>query len=242
MELRADNNEQPDKLRIAQAVERHLISMRKGRAHLEEVLAPRTITDFFSGKFSPKTLTKIETYLDTIFGTTDYKGNDAPPELGSYSFKLVEHLQGSYLTIRPLFGNPKIINAYIINMRWDPERPCLAFSEAERADKKYARSGAVYQEAGKPFLNLLAIKAGEVRNYLVTMPDDEGIARGLILTTHNPNAFNYTPVTAPCCLRKLGGDERPATGFIDENHASYSAYAELLASIVSGGYGRFVTT
>ncbi|WP_339036303.1 hypothetical protein WHZ78_02400 [Bradyrhizobium symbiodeficiens] len=229
-----------DKLRIAQAVERYLISTRKKRAYLEEVLAPRTITDFFAGKFTAKTLTKIEQHLKRNFGATD-KTDDAPAELGSYSYILVERLQGVYLAVRPLFGNPKVINAFIITMRWDAERPCLVFSESKRADQKYAREGAVYLENGKPFLNLLAIKAGEVRNYLITLPDDEGIARGLVLTTHNPNAFNFTPVAAPCCLRKLADDEAPATGLIEEGHASYSAYSELLAGVTSGGYGRLVT-
>ena len=182
-------DEQAEKLKIARAVERHLHANKMSRSHLEAVVSARNLTDFFAGKFTPKTLTKIETYLDKIFATSDYVSRDASPELGSYSFRLVEHLQASYLQVRPLFGDATTFNAFIIKMRWDVERNCLTFHETERADKKYARDGVVYKEDGKPFLSLLAIKAGEVRNYLVSIPDDEGIARGIILTTHNPSGL-----------------------------------------------------
>src|SRR5215831_17051120 len=51
----------------------------------------------------------------------------APHELGSYSRPAVSWIEGSYLTLRPSFGDEHAVYAYQTDIRWDEGRSCLIF-------------------------------------------------------------------------------------------------------------------
>ena len=75
---------------------------------------------------------------------------------------------------------------------------------------------------------------------LLSLPDNDGICRGLITTLSNPKGTLYTPVAAPIFLRRLAEGEQPEVGFIKPESVAFAAYVDLLSSVISDEFGRFV--
>jgi len=75
---------------------------------------------------------------------------------------------------------------------------------------------------------------------LLSLPDGEGVCRGLITTLSNPKGTMYTPVAAPVFLRRLAANEQPEVGFIKPDSASYAPYLDVLASVVADEFAGFV--
>lgn len=233
--------ERAGKLAIANAVHEHLVQTGLRKKSLQGPgLSEGTLTNFFKGEFHDDTLTRIENKLGTTFSTEKDAPPDASDEMGGYSFHEVEDLQGTYLYVRPLFRDPQTLNAYLVDIRWDNTRPCLTFRERERADSKYAQEGVVYSKKKDPFLHLLSVRLGDVRNVLVQVPDNEGVARGLVLTTHHVRGAQFVPVATQCFLRRLNNEERPATGFIKKDDAAYDEYLRILRSVSTEDLGRLI--
>ena len=67
----------------------------------------------------------------------------APEALGSYSRGAVSALEGRYLTLRPSFGEPGSIFAYLTEILWPTETSHLVFKEAERLDAAFTQRGFV---------------------------------------------------------------------------------------------------
>jgi hypothetical protein len=105
---------------------------------------------------------------------------------------------------------------------------------------KYAQKGTVYVPFGTPFLNLVSTHLGNLRTVLLSLPDSDGICRGIISTLSNPKGTMYTPVAAPIFLRRLAKGEQPEIGFIKPESEAYGAYVNVLASVVADEFGLFV--
>src|SRR5258708_37601036 len=67
----------------------------------------------------------------------------APGDLGFYSRPSVSWLEGTYLTIRPSFGEPNDVYAYQTVLRWDDAQSSLIFRESGRVDAEYSPNGLV---------------------------------------------------------------------------------------------------
>src|SRR6186713_1266851 len=52
-------------------------------------------------------------------------GDVAPDSLGAYSRRAVNWMEGSYLTVRPSFGDKSTIYAYRTEIAWDAAASCL---------------------------------------------------------------------------------------------------------------------
>ena len=87
---------------------------------------------------------------------------------------------------------------------------------------------------------MVSTHLGNLRTVLLSLPDNDGMCRGLITTLSNPKGTLYTPVAAPVFLRLLNKGEQPDVGFIKPDSASYGAYLDILTSVVSDEFGRFV--
>jgi len=228
---------------LRRRVRRRLAELGKPIKFLEGPgLSEGTLSHFFKGDFTDNTLTKIETRMETTFSSSDDVGKDAPPEMGGYSFSFneVEDLQGAYLYVHPLFSNAEVLNAYMIDIIWDNSRPCLAFRERERADAKYATEGNIYRKKKDPFLTLLSIQHDEVRNILVKVPDDDGVARGLMLTAHHVRGAQFVPVATYCFLKRVPDNAKPHIGYIKSADSSYLEYQEILKTVASEDLGRLI--
>jgi len=229
------------RLAIAAAIQHHLDAHGLARKDLiRDHLSKSTIDKLFQGEFSERTLTKIEAILNISLAPKHAEEDQAPSEVGGYTLQAVEYLQGDYLCVRPLFTDPVCLNAYLIRIAWDRPTRSLRFEELSRQDAKYAQKGSVYIPFGTPFLNLVSSHQGNLRTVVLSLPDREGICRGLITTLSNPKGTMYTPVAAPIFLRRLNAGEHPDVGFVKPESGSYLAYLDILTSVVADEYGRFV--
>jgi hypothetical protein len=232
--------DETERLGVAAAIKKHLHAKGLSRKQLERHdLSLSTINKALAGEFSDATLAKLEAVLGASFTSDQKIRGTAPEALGGYSFDIVEEFVGNYLFVRPLFSNPSTLNAYLIQIGWDEKQACLVFSERTRPDARHTQQGCVYLPFGKPFLNLVTIDAGAIRTILVSQPDEEGLARGIITTLHNRQGPLLIPASAPVVIKRLRENETPALGFIDQHHSSYAEYRALLDTTEE--YTIFVT-
>jgi hypothetical protein len=231
----------PDRKAIASAIQRHLDSNGLARKDLiREHLSKSSIEKLFQGDFTERTLNKVEGILKASFQRqAEGREDTAAKSFGGYAFDAVEYLQGDYLCIRPMFANPANINAYLISIAWSDERNCLVFEEKSRFDGKYRQIGTVYIPFGTSFMNLVSSAAGNVRTVLLSLPDSEGMTRGIINTLSNPKGSIYIPVAAPIVLRKLRTAEEPELGVISPDHRRYDEYQSWLATVLTEEFGVF---
>jgi hypothetical protein len=138
-----------------------------------------------------------------------------------------------------MFANPANINAYVIAIAWNDTQNCLVFEEKLRFDGKYRQIGTVYIPFGTAFMNLVSSSAGNVRTVLLSLPDSEGMMRGIINTLSNPKGSIYIPVAAPVILRKLRPAEEPELGVVSPDHRRYGEYQSWLASVLTEEFGIF---
>src|SRR5689334_20137287 len=59
-------------------------------------------------------------------------GEVSPDGLGAYSRRAVTWLEGTYITVRPSFGDKEAIYAYRTDIAWDAASSSLVFREGER--------------------------------------------------------------------------------------------------------------
>jgi hypothetical protein len=125
---------------------------------------------------------------------------------------------------------------------WDPGLKHLVYEERERsrADAKHARNGSVHIPFGSPFMYLVCRDGGFVRLVLLSQPDDNGLARGLLCTLSNPRGAIFIPVATPVFLGRLQAKETPQIGLIKSEDASYEGYQETLSSVTTEEFGTFI--
>ena len=230
-----------DKKAIASAIQRHLDANGLARKDLiREHLSKSSIEKLFQGDFTERTLNKVEGILKTSFQRqATFRDDTAAKSVGGYVFDAVEHLQGDYLCVRPMFANPANFNAYLISIAWSDTQNCLVFEEKSRFDGKYRQVGTVYIPFGTAFMNLVSSSAGNVRTVLLSLPDTEDMMRGIISTLSNPKGSIYIPVAAPIVLRKLRAGEEPELGVIARDNRRYGEYQSWLATVLTEEFGIF---
>jgi hypothetical protein len=165
------------------------------------------------------------------FGVPSVSDGVAPQYLGGYSRLNAEELEGCYICFRPGFSVPNLITAYIVVIRWDEAESCLMFEEQGRADAAHTQRGRVYIPDGRPFLSLVTIERGALRLIMVSRPNKQEPARGLIMTLSNPGGLHFTPASAPIILRRVRG-QTPRTGYIGSDLPEYEAYRRELETVV----------
>src|SRR6185436_4412643 len=149
---------------IAATIREELARRRISRQHLAEQakLSISTLEKALGGRrpFTLATTVRLEEAL----GVSLRKGQDAivappngdvaPDSLGSYSRRAVGWIEGTYLTLRPSFGEKDSIYAYSTEITWDEAASHLVFREAERMDAAFAQFGevAVPNQSGHVYL------------------------------------------------------------------------------------------
>ena len=232
-----------EKRLIAQKIKRHLHAKGISRKELERPdLHESTINKALSGHFSPATLVKLEAILQTCFQSGDEAAvrDSAPEELGGYSFRSVERLQGDYLFIRCAFSNHSIITVYVIEIIWDDARPSLIFRELSRPDSKHTQSGHVYISFGQPFINLVTIAKGSVRSIITSWPDKSEPGKGVMVTLHNPMGATYIPAVSPAVLCPIDDRSAVRSRLVNPDDPDYDEYRDLLASVATDQYGIII--
>jgi transcriptional regulator with XRE-family HTH domain len=166
-------------------------------------------------------------------------GDIAPVYMGAYTRIGVDHLIGSYLTLRPAFSRPDMIVAYRTDITWDAEWPSLLFKERDRLDAPFSHRGRLYIPAASPFLHLVSLTKGAMRMVLVSQLDQEGVMRGLI-TTLNKRRAAYVPVAAPIVYQRRDTFSDDDLGEKRPGDPRWAEYVAALTDTESAGYAALV--
>ena len=166
-------------------------------------------------------------------------GDVAPIYMGAYTKPAVDHLIGTYVTLRPGFAFPNLVVAYQTDISWDPAWPSLVFEEWNRPDPAYNHRGRLHIPSSSMFMHFVSLTKGAMRMIIVSQLDQHGLMRGLI-TTVSKNGAIVVPVSAPIVYLK---DEDPADdafGEIRPGHPKFEAYRGHLDTAASQGYAKLV--
>src|ERR1700716_2922651 len=128
----------------------------------------------------------------------------APDELGFYSRRAVQWIEGAYLTLRPSFGDKDAIYAYRTEIAWDEASSRLTFKESERLDAAFTQHGLVSVPAPSGHIYLITNVHGQYRMIIVTRPTISGEMYGILTTLPGGRGGPLTPVAAPVALVPLG--------------------------------------
>jgi transcriptional regulator with XRE-family HTH domain len=195
--------------------------------------------------FTLATLVRLETVLGvTLRNSAPVHGPDASrtavDELGGYARATVSWLEGSYLTIRPSFGDPKAVYAYRTDISWDDAASRLTFREAERTDSDYTQFGSVAVPHQSGHIYLVTNRHGQHRLVILSRPTITDEMHGLLTTLIAGRGSHLSPIATPIVLKKIVDGSSPAFGALGITHRDYSDYARLLRRTIGGHYAAIV--
>jgi hypothetical protein len=168
-----------------------------------------------------------------------FRPEAASQEIGGYSRSNVQEMEGCYICIRPAFTSPGVITSYLVVVRWDQAEACLVFEEQGRADAAHTQKGRVYIPDGRPFVNFVTVENGAIRVMIVSRPEKQVPARGLVMTLSNPAGADFTPASAPVVLLRMTS-KAPQLGFVRPDSPHYNAYRNDLGMVMPA-FGLFVS-
>lgn len=164
----------------------------------------------------------------------------APEELGSYNRAAVQWLEGSYLTLRPSFGEKNSVYAYRTDIVWNDASASLLFREGERVDADYTQFGQVAVPHQSGHIYLVTNRHGQHRMIVVARPTISGEMHGILTTLQSGKGAHLSPVATPIVLKKLKGGEKASYGRIPAGHAAHAKYAALLKKTLDEQFAAFL--
>ena len=144
---------------IADTIREEIARRRISRQSLAELakLSLSTLEKVLGGRrpFTLATTVRLEQALGVSLRKTPdipappapVNGDVAPDGLGAYSRRAVAWIEGTYVTVRPSFGDKDAIFAYRTEIVWDAAASSLVFHESERQDAAYTQYGEVARSA-----------------------------------------------------------------------------------------------
>lgn len=164
----------------------------------------------------------------------------APEDLGSYNRAAVQWLEGSYLTLRPSFGEKNAVYAYRTDIAWNDSAASLHFCECERLDADYTQFGRVAVPHQSGHIYLVTNRHGQHRMIVVARPTISGEMHGILTTLQSGKGAHLSPVATPIVLKKLKSGEKAHYGRIAHTHAAYAKYAALLKKTLDDQFAAFL--
>jgi len=152
----------------------------------------------------------------------------APDEVGSYARAAVAWIEGTYLTIRPSFGDRSAIFAYRTEIFWDADRSSLAFRESERLDAAFSQQGLVSVPSFSGHIYLVTNEHGQYRLIVVGRPNINREMHGILTTLQVGRGSHLIPVSTPIALVPLKGLAQVHFGRIHAGHDAFAQYRALL--------------
>ena len=164
----------------------------------------------------------------------------APDGLGNYNRAAVAWLEGSYLTLRPSFGDNGAVYAYRTDITWDEAASSLVFREVERTDKDYAQFGSVAVPHQSGHIYLVTNRHGQHRMIVVARPTIRGEMHGLLTTLQSGRGAHLSPVATPIVLKSLKKDAKAHYGRIATGHPAFATYSGLLRKTLVENFAAFL--
>ncbi|MHC2433857.1 helix-turn-helix domain-containing protein [Bradyrhizobium sp. USDA 4451] len=167
-------------------------------------------------------------------------GGIAPDSLGSYSRRSVARIEGTYITVRPSFGEPGALYAYRTEIIWDDATSSLGFREGERQDADYTQYGEVAVPNESGFVYLVTNRHGQHRVITVSRPRNSGEMYGIITTLLAGRGSLLTPVAAPIAFLPVKSVAKPSLGRVSADDANFAAYREHLRRTIDEPFAIFL--
>jgi transcriptional regulator with XRE-family HTH domain len=164
----------------------------------------------------------------------------APDELGFYSRRAVQWIEGVYLTLRPSFGDKDAIYAYRTEISWDEPSSRLTFRESERLDAAFTQQGVVSVPNPSGHIYLVTNVHGQYRLIIVARPTISGEMYGILTTLQVGRGAQLTPVAAPIALLPLGKMKEVQFGRIGPQDSCHATYREHLKRTVDEPFALFM--
>lgn len=192
--------------------------------------------------FTLATTLRIEDALGVSLRPTTPAGTareTAPEHLGGYARSGVRWIEGQYLTLRPSFGTPGGIYAYLTTIQWLTDRGHLGFAESQRLDAQFEQSGHVSMPNLSGHIYLVTNEQGQYRLTMLARPTIAGVLYGVLTTLQVGRGSQLIPVACAIALRKRAADQDPPTGLITPGAAGYATCREMLDAATAGDFVRF---
>lgn len=162
----------------------------------------------------------------------------APEHMGAYARTAVRWIEGRYLTLRPSFGSPGDIFAYVTSIRWVDEAGHLGFAESQRLDSRFEQYGHISIPNLSGHIYLITNVSGQHRLVILGRPTIEGSLYGVLTTLQVGKGSQLVPVACPIALARLDSEE-PVIGRIAPDAPAYAGYREMLDAATGGDFVRF---
>lgn len=237
---------------IADTIREELARRRMSRQSLAELakLSLSTLEKVLGGRrpFTLATTVRLEQALGVSLRQTPEPakvatptgGDIAPDSLGAYSRRAVSWLEGTYITLRPSFGDKDAIYAYRTEIAWDAAAASLAFREGERVDAAYTQWGEVAVPNQSGFIYLVTNRHGQHRLITVSRPTILGEMYGIITTLLAGRGSLLTPIAAPIAYLPAKNVPDASVGRIMAGDANYATYRQHLRRTTEEPFALFL--
>jgi len=239
--------------RVADRVREEIARRRISRQHLadEARISLSTLEKALSGHrpFTLATIIRLEQAmglklrdkLETEKPVIAAHQAHAHEELGAYSRAAVSWLEGTFMTLRPSFGNSSDIFAYCTDIGWDAENTHLKFEERERTDTSFSQHGRVSVPHLSGHVYLVTNTSGQYRMAVLSRPSISGEMYGILTTLRAGQGAQLTPVSVPLALIPMKTFETPVFGRVSRDNAVFDQYSQFVSKALGDGYAGFVT-
>jgi transcriptional regulator with XRE-family HTH domain len=164
----------------------------------------------------------------------------APDDLGAYARRSVLWIEGTYLTLRPSFGEAGAIYAYRTDIVWDDEHSSLVFRESERLDSDFTQYGNVAVPNQSGHIYLITNRHGQFRLITVSRPTITGEMYGILTTLLAGRGSHLTPIAAPIAFVPLRTVPDAAFGRIANGDAMHDRYQLYLKRTLDEPFAMFL--
>jgi len=237
---------------VAETIREEIARRRISRQTLAEQakLSLSTLEKVLGGRrpFTLATTVRLEQALgvslrklpETITVAAPANGGIAPDSLGSYSRRSVARIEGTYITVRPSFGEQGAVYAYRTDIAWDEPASSLLFREGERLDAAFTQFGEVAVPHQSGFIYLVTNRHGQHRLITVSRPTITGEMYGIITTLLAGRGSLLTPVAAPIAFLPVKNVSKPSLGRVSADDANYALYREHLRRTIDEPFAIFL--
>ena len=238
---------------VAGLVREEIARRRISRQHLADKakISISTLEKALGGKrpFTLATIVRLEEALGLSLRkdsgeTADASASNglvAPDNLGSYSRRAVGWLEGTYLTLRPSFGEKDAIYAYRTEIAWDAEASCLIFRETERFDAAFTQFGEISVPNQSGHIYLVTNRHGQYRLIIVTRPTIAGEMHGILATLLAGRGSHLTPIAAPIAFIPLRAMPDVVFGRVGPKDAKYEIYRRYIQRTIEEPFALFLS-
>ena len=160
--------------------------------------------------------------------------------MGSYSRRAAAWIEGTYVTIRPSFGDKEAIFAYRTEIAWDAAASSLVFHESERQDAAYTQYGEVAVPNQSGHIYLVTNRHGQHRLITLARPAISGEMYGIITTLLAGRGSLLTPIAASIAYLPIKLVPSLTLGRISANDANYALYRQHLRRTIDEPFALFL--